>query len=190
MKRICAILGLMIALMGMAAAQYRDVKLPESPKQDPYKHYEMQERGIWFAVDLDGGSSVQPKDNMQYAELTLAGGYRLSQYLRLGAGFGARFFVAGADVREQGGLVGIPLFVNARGNIIPAYDRDLVPYWQCNAGIIAGDGLYLNPAFGISTGGVRNTFHLALSYTLASFTNNQSASATYSYFGLKLGYEF
>ena len=51
-------------------AQYRDVKLPDAPKQTNYRNYEAEDKGFWCAVELEGGSSVMVHEpNMPYVNL-------------------------------------------------------------------------------------------------------------------------
>lgn len=119
---------LSLMLFGSAVtinAQYRDVKLPDAPKQTNYRNYEMEDKGFWCAVEAEGASSVMAHEtNMQYANLSWTGGYRLSEFLRFGAGLGVRYYVNNADVRDTDNKFGIPIFANVRGNFISAYDRD------------------------------------------------------------------
>lgn len=174
----------------LSSAQQRQVVLPEKPAQKGYQNYLSQDKGFWCAIEAEGASSVmESKTNLQVAALTFTGGYRLSEYLRLGIGFGGRYYVNHATVRGTNKKLGMPLFVNARGNFISAYDRDGVPFWSVNVGAVTKEGVYLNPTVGYSFGGLRNNFLIGISYTFSSFTKitpNQS----YSFLGLKLGYEF
>ena len=88
MKRFLLALFFIVVSAG-AYAQYRDVKLPEQPKQKGYRDYSTEDAGFWFAVEAEGGSSImEHKKNMQYTNLLVTGGYRLNEYLRAGVGFG------------------------------------------------------------------------------------------------------
>ena len=90
MKRFLLALFFIVVSAG-AYAQYRDVKLPEQPKQKGYRDYSTEDAGFWFAVEAEGGSSImEHKKNMQYTNLLVTGGYRLNEYLRAGVGFGGR----------------------------------------------------------------------------------------------------
>lgn len=174
-----------------ASAQYRDVKLPDQPKQKGYRDYTSEDKGFWFAVEAEGGSSImEQKRNMQYAEATFTGGYRLNEYLRLGAGLGCRYYAHNADVRHTDSKFGIPLFANVRGNMISASERDGVPFWSLNIGGITNEGFFASPTIGYSFGGLRNNFLIGVSYTISTFKNSANDNTAYSYFGLKLGYEF
>ena len=175
----------------VASAQHRDVKLPETPKQSNYRDYSTANSGFWCAVDVDGGSSVMAvRSNMQYVGASVTGGFRLNEFLRMGVGVGARIYVNNADVRDTDNRVGIPVVANVRGNIISAYDRDGVPFWSLNIGGITSEGFFASPTIGYSFGGLRNNFQIGLTYTISSFRNSLKENVAYSYFGLRMGYEF
>lgn len=172
-------------------AQYRNVKLPEKPKQTGYRNYEKEDAGFWCAVEVDAGSSVmEHKKNMQYTSLAFTGGYRINEFLRFGAGFGLRMYVNNAEVRNSDSKIGIPIFANIRGNIISAYDRDGVPFWSFNIGGITNDGFFASPTLGYSFGGLRNNFQVGINYSIVRFKDSNKNNVSYSYIGLKLGYEF
>lgn len=189
MKRIVLLLLAAVSVLS-ASAQYRDVKLPEKPKQEGHRNYLAENKGFWFTVDLEGGSSIMSATpNMQYVAATAAAGYRFSQYLRVGIGLGAKYYVHNAYVRNTDNKVGVPLFANVRGNFISAYDRDGVPFWSVNIGGLTHEGFFASPTIGYSFGGMRNNFLIGISYTIQSFKDFTQARRTYSYFGLKLAYE-
>jgi hypothetical protein len=172
-------------------AQYRNIKLPNTPKQTNYRNYLSEDTGFWCAFDLEGGSSVMVHHtNMQYVNLGWAGGYRINEFIRLGIGTGVRYYINNADVRYSDNKFGIPIFANARGNFISAYDRDGVPFWSLNIGGITNDGFFASPTIGYSFGGLRNNFQIGISYTITSFRNYNKKDMAYSYFGVKVGYEF
>ena len=171
-------------------AQYRQVNLPEKPNKPAYKDLTTENNGFWCAFETEAGSSIMEfKPNMQYVGLTATGGYRISEYLRLGVGFGGRMYVHNADVRNTRSKFSIPIYANARGNLISAYDRDGVPFWSINIGGVTKEGLYLNPTIGYSFGGLRNNFYVGLSYTLSKFKDSTKQNQAYSFWGLKIGYE-
>lgn len=173
------------------SAQYRNVKLPDKPEQTDYINYERENAGFWYAIEAEGGSSIMAQHtNMQYVNLSFVGGYRFSEYLRLGAGVGGRMYVTNASVRDTDNKYGVPIFANARGNLISAYDRDGVPFWSLNIGGITNEGVFVSPSVGYSFGGLRNNFLISLSYTITFFTDYTKTKQAYSYVGLKLGYEF
>ena len=190
MKKLFLSLLLIGATMSVNA-QYRDVKLPDAPKQTNYRNYEAEDKGFWCAVELEGGSSVMVHEpNMPYVNLSWTGGYRVSEYLRLGAGLGVRYYANHAEVRDTDNKFGVPIFANVRGNFISAYDRDGVPFWSLNIGGITNEGFFASPTFGYSFGGLRNNFQIGINYTITNFKNCEKNDVAYSYFGVKLGYEF
>lgn len=172
-------------------AQYRDVKLPDPPKQPNYRDYTTENSGFWYAIDAEGASSVMVHSkNMQFANLAFTGGYRINEFIRFGIGLGVRYYVNNADVRDSDNKFGIPIFANVRGNIISASDRDGVPFWSLNIGGVTNDGFYFSPTLGYSFGGLRNNFQIGVSYNMTCFRNCNKTDMAYSYFGLKIGYEF
>lgn len=190
MKKILMTILLVAAILP-ASAQYRDVQLPEKPKQRAYTDFTRQEQGFWFAVEADGGSSIMSgRTNMQYVEVTATAGYRFSEFIRVGAGLGGKMYVHNAEVRGTDNKFGVPIFANVRGNLLSAYDRDGVPFWSVNIGGITNEGFMFSPTVGYSFGGLRNNFLIGITYTLTNFTDWTNSKTTYSYFGLKLGYEF
>lgn len=190
MKKI-TILTLLLSMCLFSHAQYRDVKLPEKPKTKEYKNYEREDAGFWCAIEAEGGSSIMAnKTNTQYAGATATAGYRISEYLRIGAGVGARYYFNNAYVRCTSNDFGVPIFANARGNFISAYDRDGVPFWSVNVGGITNEGFYFSPTLGYSFGGLRNNFLIGLNYSLVTFKDLLKQSTAYSYVAMKLGYEF
>lgn len=190
MKKITlTVLMLIIAIV--VKAQYREVSLPDAPKQSNYKSYEFEDKGFWFAVEGGGGSSVMANHtNIQYINATWTGGYRLNEYIRFGAGLGVRYYVNNAYVRNTNNKFGVPIFANIRGNFISAYDRDGVPFWSLNIGGITNEGFFASPTIGYSFGGIRNNFLIGISYYIVNFEDFNKDDMIYSYFGLKIGYEF
>lgn len=182
---------LMLTATVVANAQYREVRLPDAPKQKNYRNYNADDKGFWCSVDFEGGSSVMVHSpNMQYINLAWTGGYRLNEYLRVGAGIGVRYYVHNGYVRDTDNDFGVPIFANVRGNFISAYDRDGVPFWSFNIGGITKEGFFASPTFGYSFGGLRNNLQVGISYTITSFKNYNKTDMAYSYFSLKVGYEF
>lgn len=172
-------------------AQQREVKLPPKPQQHGYRDYSTQDKGFWCAVEVDGGSSIMVGSrNMQYVNLTYTAGYRLNEYLRVGAGLGGRVYVNNEEVRNSSSRFCMPLYANLRGNFISSQERDGVPFWSVSVGGITQEGFFASPAVGYSFGGLRHNFQIGISYTVSSLENYQKKNKTFSYFGLRLGYEF
>lgn len=190
MKRLLLLVIISFGTMSLYA-QYRDVRLPEKPKLPGYKDYSTEQSGFWYALEAEGGSSIMADcTNMQYAAATVSGGYRISEFLRVGAGLGTKFYFNKGWVRGTDNKFGVPIFANVRGNFISAYDRDGVPFWSLNIGGITKEGFFASPTIGYSFGGLRNNFLIGISYTITNFTDYREKNMAYSYFGLKIGYEF
>ena len=190
MKKLFITTFLLMAMLS-GYAQYREVKLPKVPKQTNYRNYEADDKGFWCAFEAETGSSVMEQlPNMQYANLSWTGGYRLSEFLRLGAGLGVRYYYHNSDVRNTDTKLSIPIFANVRGNFISAYDRDGVPFWSVNIGGITHERFFASPTFGYSFGGLRKNFQIGVSYMISCFENSDKENKVYSSFGVKLGYEF
>ena len=190
MKKLLFLLFITFCTMSLYA-QYRDVKLPEKPRLPEYKDYYSVQSGFWFSIEAEGGSSIMAEcTNMQFAAVTATGGYRINEFLRVGAGLGAKYYFNKGWVRGTDNKFGVPIFANLRGNFISAYDCDGVPFWSLNIGGITKEGIFASPTIGYSFGGLRNNFLIGISYTISSFTDYRDKKVAYSYFGLKLGYEF
>jgi hypothetical protein len=190
MKKIL-LLSLFSSISLLSFSQYREVKLPNKPTVGKDVDYSTKDSGFWCATDFEAGSSIMVNShNMQYLNLAFTGGYRFNEYLRLGLGMGVRYYVNNAAVRDTDNKFGIPLYVNARGNFISAYNRDGVPFWSLNVGGITNEGFFASPTLGYSFGGLRNNLQVGLSYTFTTFQNYRKSNVAYSYFALKVGYEF
>lgn len=174
-----------------AFAQTKNVILPERPKGHSYNDYSMQDKGFWCAIEAEGSSSIMASStNMQCAALSFTGGYRISEYLKVGVGLGVKAYVNHSELRHSDNKFVIPIVANVRGNFLSAYDRGYSPYWSLNIGGAPNDGFILNPTIGYSFGGLRNNFLVGISYTLSNIEDYKSSNRMYSYMGIKLGYEF
>lgn len=174
-----------------AFSQDREIRLPQRPNSPGYRDYSLENKGVWCSADAEGASSIMATSkNMQFIAFTFSAGYRFNEYIKVGAGLGGKTYVNNSELRNTKNRYAIPIFFNAHGNIISAYHRGQAPYWSVNIGTAINDGCFVNPTIGYSFGGVHNNFLLGLSYTAGSFKNYQNQSTTYSYLGVKLGYEF
>ena len=190
MKRLITLLAV-FAVALYIFPQERTIILPQAPSQHNYKDYSMKDNGLWISMEVEGASSImQNKQNMQFAAPTATIGYRFNEFIRIGVGAGARIYVHNADFRDTGNRFSIPVFLNLRGNVFCKHNRSVAPYWSINLGCVTSEGFYANPTVGYSFGGLRNNFLLGVSYTLSTFTDIGGIHQAYSYFGLKLGYEF
>lgn len=183
-------LTLAAAFFSAALAQ-QTVRLPEKPKQG-YTHHSDLDKGFWCSIEAEGGSSVFiEKRNMQVGGARFTAGYRFNEYLKVGAGFGGRYYFNNNDVRRKrdSGFT-LPLYADLRGNFISQRNRDVVPYWNVSVGGAVWDGFFFSPTIGLRFGEERDSWLLGLSY---SFNNIQAApgnSKEANFLLLRVGYEF
>lgn len=171
-----------------------EVKKPSGSHVD----YTKNETGFWFAAELQGGVTVRPnKHNMQFGELDVVAGYRISDYVRVGVGIGGRYYGGNHDFRANSGEFSVPIYANVRGNFIPTEYRKVVPYYSFDLGGALRDGVFLRPTIGLRIGEPRAAFLIGISY-LGQSTKMWKDDATkptkedkfFSGVSLKIGYEF
>lgn len=173
----------------------REVKMPTernlSSKQTDYQELD---KGFFMAGELSGGWSLNSgKSNLGFTELDATGGYRFSEYLRVGIGIGARVYIDNKDVRNMSHNWGMPLFLNLRGNFIPTDYREVIPFWSIDAGTTFPDGAMIRPTVGIRVGAPRSAFVASIGYlgqNLRTCVKPDKKHSFYSFITLKLGYEF
>lgn len=182
---------------------YDRVVMPEEKDLGTHhKDYSKFDKGFFFATELQGGYSLTGNGakGLGLAAVNLTVGYRFSQYLRAGIGFGPRFYYdnhnkGGYDglMRNASGKVGLALYVNVRGNFIPSDYRTIVPYWSFNLGGTFPDGFLANPTVGVRIGEKRSAFLLGLGYAMQGIRNKKDTEIKHnatSFLMLNLGYEF
>ena len=190
----------LLCCVAVANAQENQVnRLPEINTKNLQKNYSSSETGFWIAAEAVGGYSCRLyNSNFALAEIDVTAGYRFSEYIRVGAGFGGRYYFDNDKVRYNSSEWAFPIYVNARGNFIPTNYRTTVPYWSCDLGGTILDGFMLRPTVGLRIGQPRSAFLIGLTYTgqsLKGFTWNErgtrdSHTKFVSFISLKLGYEF
>ena len=158
-------------------------------------NYLQYQRGFFMAAEASGGYSLNiDRPNFGYAELDVVGGYRFSEYLRVGIGLGGRYYANNADARNTSSHWGLPLFLDLRGNFIPGEYRDVVPFWSADIGTTFPDGAMFRPSIGIRVGQERSAFILSVGYMgqciRAYGGDGQADHPFYSFITMKLGYEF
>lgn len=131
--------------------------------------YNANESGFWCAVDLMGGYTFRGDaggaENAVPVEFDAVGGYRFNEYLKVGLGLGARYYINSNHLRYRSMEWAMPLFVNLRGNFIPLQERRVTPFWSMDAGVAFGDGFMARPTIGLRFGDFRRSaFTLALGY--------------------------
>ena len=182
---------LLLCALTATTACAQDIKMPNQPKRTKYNGYSTQERGFWCAVEAGAGTTVESSmRNMQRADLSFTGGYRFSEYLRVGVGIGGGYYFNNAAQRDTKTDVNIPIFANVRGNITSQYSRTAVPYWSMSIGGKVDDGFFVKPTIGYRFGELRQSFLLGLSYEYSQIKFADPDKKGASYFSLVLGYEF
>ncbi len=181
----------LLATLSMGA--FAQIRLPEVPNRAKYVDYSVRDAGFWCAAEGSVGSSLHfSNTNLWYGDLTFTGGYRFNEFLRVGLGIGIKGNFSGNDeVRPGKEVVTVPIFLNARGNIISHESREFVPYWSVNLGTALGDGFFLSPTIGLRIGQPRSSFLIGLNYTIGYVDVFRPVYSTgVNFLALKLGYEF
>lgn len=192
MKLRMPVLIVLLSLLAKLNAQV--VQLPSEAKSVKYCDYSLENSGFWFSVEGAASTSlILNHQNAQRAELTIGGGYRFNEYLRIGLGLGGNFYFNGNKrMRGEENATTIPVFLNLRGSMISQTVREVVPFWSVNVGTYAGDGVFLSPTIGMRIGEKRNSFLIGICYTLGKMNTSLDNiyPNTVSFLGLKLGYEY
>lgn len=172
------------------ASQDRIIKMPEAPSKN-LNIAEENSVKYWCAIEVGGGSTAM--ENMKNVAMTGAsfiGGYRFSQFLKVGAGLGVLYYPNSSNVRNTKNHLAMPLFLNARGNFLTDDIRRTVPFWSLNYGIGIPDGQFLTPSVGLRVGEKRNAFLVSIGYTLRHLKVYPGYTSDLSGALLKFGYEF
>lgn len=155
-----------------------------------YRDYKFYDRGFWASVETEGGYLLSKNNDAGYAELHFVGGYRLNEHLKVGLGFGARYYINNKVMRYKDYKWSFPLFADVRGNIIPELNRSIVPYYSAEFGAAINDGMFVRPAIGVRFGEPRSSFTLAITYMAQKLKLTPEHYSTTSFIGLKAGWEF
>lgn len=160
-----------------------------------YNTYYEYDRGFWFGFDLYGGISTNVnssnRGNSGITELDATIGYRVNEFFRFGVGAGFRYYTNSSNIREKSGAWAFPVFLNVRGNLIPGYERKVVPYYSLSSGVTIQDGFMIRPTIGARFGALRRSaFLLGLSYNGQTLKDPLSKTRFQSFVTLNIGYEF
>lgn len=153
--------------------------------------YTSYDRGFWIAGEFRPSYTLNiSSSNSPVVELDVNGGYRFNEYVRIGVGFGGRYYIKSTNVRSGNISWSFPIYSNIRGNFIPTGYRDVVPYYSLDLGGTIRDGFMWRPTVGIRIGQKRSAFLLGLTYTGQSLINRNEKRSYCSMLGLTLGYEY
>jgi len=165
-KKIILAAILFSAAIGLNAQENTVRRMPQVNSGNVQKNYTEATTGFWIAPELFGAySCMLDGDNFGFTELDVTGGYRFNEYLRVGVGIGARYYIDNSDfLRNNRYDWSFPIYANVRGNFIPTRYRSVVPYYSFNIGGSIRDGFFFRPSVGLRIGQQRSAFLVSLSY--------------------------
>lgn len=147
--------------------------------------------GFWMSAQVNGSYSVFISDKCTpWTELDVVGGYRFNQYLKVGIGFGGRYYFENDRLRSNNVKWSFPVFATVRGNFIPDDYRSVTPYYSLDLGAAIRDGFMWRPTVGLRIGQSRSAFLVGITYTGQSLKYKTGKDRYISCVGLTLGYEF
>ncbi len=173
-----------------------EVKTPKEPK-GKYVDYSDQDKGWWCAVEAHAAGLWYDDHAMGAFALTFTNGYRFSEYLKIGVGIGARYnlnhdndYAIYRQLHNIQAPMSIPLFVNARGNIISQKSRMCVPFWNADIGYAILDNFFFDAGVGFRVGAKRNNFVMSANF-MGQVINYEPDDTDFgSGILFKIGYEF
>lgn len=185
----------------------RAIRYRETPKaaagtyapspEGPYIDQRAKGSGFWGAIESTTAYSCRFNEpNAGFEEISVAGGYRVSEFFRIGVGIGGRWYWNSSKLRTNKMEWSMPIFGTIRGAFIDHAYRTTTPYYSLDIGGAIQDGFMIRPAIGLKIGELRNAFTIALAYTgqVMYATNSYHAKngkqTMVSMISLKLGYEF
>lgn len=147
--------------------------------------------GFWMSAQVNGSYSVFISDKCTpWTELDVVGGYRFNQYLKVGVGFGGRYYFENDRLRSNNVKWSFPVFATVRGNFVPDDYRSVTPYYSLDLGAAIRDGFMWRPTVGLRIGQSRSAFLVGITYTGQSLKYKTGKDRYISGVGLTLGYEF
>ena len=176
--------------------------IPENKNLQPAEGYYSNPytkiSGVWWSVESTTGYSIRfNKSGGGFEELSVAGGWRFNEYVRIGLGVGGRYYFCCDDLRYRAHDWALPIYLNIRGGFMSRAERTVTPFYSFDIGCSIGDGFMVRPTIGIKIGDMRQSFLLGVSYLgqqmCTAPTIDKPAGHTHSFISfaaLKLGYEF
>ncbi len=178
-------------LLEVNKISYNAPKMPAVGVDPNLRDMADNDTGFWFSPQLSGGYTLfLSKHCSPWSELDLAGGYRFSQYLKVGIGIGGRYYFDNSKLRKSDIGWSFPIYATVRGNFIPETYRTVVPYYSCDLGGAIRDGFMWRPTFGIRVGQARSAFLVGISYIGQSLKYWNGDGKYVSSLGLTIGYEY
>jgi hypothetical protein len=195
-RRILLATILFITAIGLNAQENSVVRMPRVNPGNVQKNYNEFATGFWIAPELYGAYSCMfDGGNFGFAELDVTGGYRFNEYLRVGIGVGARYYLSNRDsfIKYKKDDWSFPIYANVRGNFIPTQYRSVVPYYSFSIGGSINSGFFFRPTVGLRIGQQRSAFLVSLSYVGQSIHRGNYKIGRQGYvslISLGIGYEF
>ena len=184
MKKLIIILSFALVLVPASLfgqAKNSGYTLPEEPKRAKYIDFPSLDKGFWFAAQVTPAFFFTGAGFGIHGELIA--GYRIGEFIKIGAGIAPGI---------TGSSFNMPIFLDARGNIISQESRMAVPYWNVDIGYSVGQvfkGFYASPTVGVRIGMPRNDFLAGLTYMMQIVPAIPNSIVVHG-IGLKLGFEF
>lgn len=170
---------------------YTEPNTPNISSSSSLNDYATYDKGFWMGVNFMGAYSLFLTEHCTpWAELSIVGGYRFNQYLKVGIGFGARYYFENSKLRERDIKWSFPILATVRGNIISDEYRTVVPYYSVEIGGTIQDGFMWRPTFGLRIGQSRSALLVGINYTGQDLIYKTNKKRYVSSLGLTIGYEF
>lgn len=188
MKKVFCFIISLVMMAGVSA----QTRMPEIGTDSSQKSYSEMNTGFWISADAEGGVSLRiSHKNSAIAGLNISGGYRFSEFLKVGIGFGGRYYFDNNALRYNDFEMSFPVYATVRGNFISGEHRTVVPYYSFDLGGAIRDGFMVRPTVGIRVGEfTRNAFLVGLTYTGQQLRLPDYKKEMVSFLSLRLGYEF
>lgn len=174
-----------------------EVKTPEEPKGAKFVNYSDLDKGWWCAAEAVAGVSWYKSRRMGICALTFINGYRFSEFLKIGVGIGARFnlnndhnYLLFRKEHKIQAPMSVPLFINARGNIISQKPRMCVPFWNADIGYAIFDNFFFDAGIGFKVGTKRNNFVMSANFMGQVVHYDPGNTCFGNSILFKIGYEF
>lgn len=189
--KIITLLASVFVGVASMSAQSHNPKLPPVGTDPSLSDYSVSGTGFWAAAQLSGAySAFLGKHNTPITELDAVVGYRFNQWLRVGVGIGARYYIENSRLRDNSVKWSMPLYLNVRGNILDDTYRTVVPYYSVDLGGAVRDGFMARPTIGLRIGQPRSSFLVGVTYTAQKLRYVTGSNRFVSFVGLTLGYEY
>lgn len=165
--------------------------LPPVSKDHALTDYSECDYGFWIRGRIGASYTLFLTQHCSpFTEIDVAAGYRFSQYLKVGIGFGGRLYLQNDRLRARTDKWSFPVFATVEGNFVDDTYRTVVPYYSFDAGAAIRDGFMMRPGVGLRIGSKRSAIIFGLNYTGQVLNYKTNKSRFVSAVGISVGYEF